>query len=291
MKKRFSVALLVLVLAFMVAQSAFAMENDDFVIQNGTLIMYNGDGGNVVIPDDVTAIGNDAFKDCGGLIGAAIPNSVTTIGEGAFFFCVNMKNVTIPDSVTDIGAYAFGYWFNEDAGGPEKVSDFTIYGKVGSFAEVYAKDYELRFVALPLIAKPTASNILVDGKSVAFDAYNIGGNNYFKLRDLAYTLSGTEKRFEVDWDGVNIAIVLTSGKPYTSVGGEMTGKGAGDKTPLPTTSKITLNGKNVNFTAYNIDDNNYFKLRDIGQAFDFGVDWDGANNTIIIDTSKGYTVD
>jgi hypothetical protein len=50
-----------------------------------------------------------------------------------------------------------------------------------------------------------------------------------------------------------------------------------------------VNGVNTSFDAYNISDNNYFKLRDIGEAFDFGVDWDGAAKTTVIDTSKGYT--
>ncbi|MCL1809634.1 MAG: copper amine oxidase N-terminal domain-containing protein [Clostridiales bacterium] len=140
-----------------------------------------------------------------------------------------------------------------------------------------------------LVAKPTSSTVLVNGSIVSFDAYNISGNNYFKLRDVAHTLSGTEKQYEVAWDAAKNAISLTSDKPYTAVGGEMTGKGAGDKTPAPTSSKIYLDGKEVSFTAYNIEGNNYFKLRDIGAAFDFGVDWDGANNTIVIDTSKGYT--
>ena len=57
----------------------------------------------------------------------------------------------------------------------------------------------------------------------------------------------------------------------------------------PTSSAILVNGEAVAFDAYSINDNNYFKLRDIGQAFDFGVTWDGATNTIIIDTGKGYT--
>jgi hypothetical protein len=60
-------------------------------------------------------------------------------------------------------------------------------------------------------------------------------------------------------------------------------------TARPTSSPVLVNGKNTAFDAYNIANNNYFKLRDIGQAFDFGVDWDGARNTIVIDTSKGYT--
>ena len=140
-------------------------------------------------------------------------------------------------------------------------------------------------------AKPTASTVLVNGESVSFDAYNINDNNYFKLRDLAYALSGTEKQFEVSWEGTANAIILTSDSPYTAVGGEMTGKGEGNKTAMPTNSKIIMDNEEVQFTAYNIEDNNYFKLRDIGAAFDFGVDWDGANNTIVIDTGKGYTPD
>ena len=124
---------------------------------------------------------------------------------------------------------------------------------------------------------------------MAFDAYNINGNNYFKLRDLAFVLSGTEAQFEVVWDGEKNAIALTSGMAYTVIGGEMASGSAGNKSATPTTSTIYLDGTEVSFTAYNIGGNNYFKLRDIGEAFDFGVVWDGARNTIVIDTSTGYT--
>jgi hypothetical protein len=140
-----------------------------------------------------------------------------------------------------------------------------------------------------LVAAPTSSTVIVNGRRVAFDAYNIGGNNYFKLRDLAYTLNGTEKQFEVGWDSAANAITLTAGAAYTPVGGEMASKGAGDKSATSTSSKLHLDGAEAGFTAYNIGGNNYFKLRDIGQAFNFGVDWDGANQTIVIDTGKGYT--
>jgi len=143
----------------------------------------------------------------------------------------------------------------------------------------------------PATANPTSHKVFVNGEETAFDAYNIDGNNYFKLRDLANVLSGTEKQFEVGWDAATNAVTLTSGKAYTKVGGEMTGKGSGNQTAVPTTSKIYLDGKEIQFTAYNIGGSNYFKLRDVGQAFDFGVDWDGAKNTIIIDTKKGYMPD
>ncbi|MEG1492557.1 MAG: stalk domain-containing protein, partial [Oscillospiraceae bacterium] len=107
--------------------------------------------------------------------------------------------------------------------------------------------------------------------------------------DLAFALSGSEKQFDVGWDGAKNAISLTNGKAYTVVGGELVGKGSGDKSGTPTASKIYLDGKEVSFTAYNIDGNNYFKLRDIGQTFNVGVTYDSATNTIVIDTAKGYT--
>jgi hypothetical protein len=139
-----------------------------------------------------------------------------------------------------------------------------------------------------LIATPTASTVLVNGQNVAFDAYLIEGNNYFKLRDLAFILNGTQKQFAVGWDGTANAISLTSGQPYEAVGGEMEGRGAGAKTSTPTSSRIILDSKEVNFTAYNIDGNNYFRLREIATLLDFGVDWIHETRTVIIDTSSGY---
>jgi len=137
-------------------------------------------------------------------------------------------------------------------------------------------------------AIPTTSTVLVNGENVAFDAYFINDNNYFKLRDLAYILNGTEKQFSIVWDGEANAISLTSGQLYIASGDEMKSKGDGVKTPIPTDSKILLDGAKVEFTAYNIENNNYFKLRDIGKVLNFSVEWDEDRDTIVIDTRKGY---
>lgn len=142
-----------------------------------------------------------------------------------------------------------------------------------------------------ITAKPTASKVLVDGKEIAFDAYEINGNNYFKLRDISSVLNGTSKQFEVSWDNEKQAINLLSSKAYTAVGGELAKGDGSNKAATPNTSKIYLDGKEISLTAYTINDNNYFKLRDLGQTFDFGVGWDGAANTVTIDTSAGYTAE
>ena len=139
-----------------------------------------------------------------------------------------------------------------------------------------------------ITANPTSSKVIVNGKAVTFEAYTINGNNYFKLRDIAQAVNKTEKNFEVKWDSKNNAINLISNKPYTPVGGELA-KGDGKaKVAKPTTSKIYKDGKEISLTAYTINDNNYFKLRDIAKAFNIGVTWDGTTNTIGIDTSIGY---
>jgi hypothetical protein len=59
----------------------------EFKIEGTTLIGYHGPGGNVIIPDNVTTIGDYAFSYCSGLTEVAIPDSVTTIGSGAFDGC------------------------------------------------------------------------------------------------------------------------------------------------------------------------------------------------------------
>jgi len=132
----------------------------------------------------------------------------------------------------------------------------------------------------PLTATPTASPVTVDGKKVVFNTYRIEGSDYFKLRDLAYFLSGTPYQFEVEWDIENNTIFLTTGEPYTIMGGEKVKKGQENKTPTPTSAKIFLDGEEKHFTAYTIEGDDYFKLRDIGDVFDFKVTKDVMRNII-----------
>ena len=61
----------------------------------------------VHIPDSLTWIGRNAFRNCTSLKEVHIPDSVTGIGFDAFEGCTSLKEVHIPDSVTEIGDYAF----------------------------------------------------------------------------------------------------------------------------------------------------------------------------------------
>ena len=75
---------------------------------------YSGD---IVVPEKVmasdgveypvTAFGDNAFEECGGLKSITIPSSVTSLGNYCFNSCSGLTSITIPSSVTSLGNYCF----------------------------------------------------------------------------------------------------------------------------------------------------------------------------------------
>jgi hypothetical protein len=57
---------------------------------------------------------------------------------------------------------------------------------------------------------------------------------------------------------------------------------------MPTSSKVILNGTEIPIEAYTIHGNNFFMLHDIAKNVDFSAVWDGPNNSILIDTLRGF---
>ena len=79
--------------------------------------------------------------------------------------------------------------------------------------------------------------------------------------------------------------IMLQKKPYTATGGEMA-KGNHGKTN--TAELSTAYVKKTPFTGYTMNGNNYYKLRDIMNALDVYMGFDGGKKTIIVDISKGY---
>ena len=122
--------------------------------------------------------------------------------------------------------------------------------------------------------------VCLDGLKYSTVAYNIDDNNYFKLRDIAKILDGTIKTFDIKYDGATNSIDMLSFYDYTSVGGELTPGDGNERTALSSSAFLTLDGVPIKATCYNINDNNYFKLRDITDALDCRVEWDNNTQTI-----------
>ena len=54
---------------------------------------------NVVIPDNITEIGETAFAECSEIESVVIPDSVTKINKEAFISCSNLVSVVLPDGL------------------------------------------------------------------------------------------------------------------------------------------------------------------------------------------------
>ena len=126
-------------------------------------------------------------------------------------------------------------------------------------------------------------SLTVDGEPIVCEKYNIDGSNYFKLRDLALLLNGTDCQFSVGWDAATDCVTINSGEPYEPNGSELVIGADRSSTAKPTAQTIYINGElRSDLSVYNLADNNFFKLRDLGEALGFTVDYDAATNTAIV---------
>jgi hypothetical protein len=113
----------------------------------------------VTIPDSVSELGSNAFEncevlkdvtlgtgiksipecifsDCHSIEKIVIPYQVTKIGDNAFRNTTKLAEISIPKTTTSISDNAFSY-----------LSQLTIYGISGSYAQTYADEEGIKFVA------------------------------------------------------------------------------------------------------------------------------------------------
>ena len=142
-------------------------------------------------------------------------------------------------------------------------------------------------VAAP--AAPDAGAVLspqkltVDGEAVECEKYNIGGRNYFKLRDLAYLLNGTGSQFGVGYNEATATVSITTGGAYESIGTELAAGADNSASARPSSQSILIDGAaRGGLTVYNIGGSNFFQLRELGDLLGFEVDFDEDANTAIV---------
>ncbi len=132
------------------------------------------------------------------------------------------------------------------------------------------------------IAAQTPATILVNGEVITCRAYEIYDHTYFKLRDVAAALVGTEVGFAITWNSDLYAIEMLSNTPYITVGGDLVISDYTTLAYVPSVANIYLDGEKVEMEAYELNSSNYFKLRDLAEVIGFNVDWDEATQSIAI---------
>lgn len=135
-----------------------AHEDVELTIRDGVLAsvrMYRGTS--VVVPDEVTTIGEGAFYHCTDMVSVTLPAGLKEIESYAFSQCTSLEELVVPDGVERL------YFSVKDCPnlkkvvipesvkeiwGFERCKNVTIYGKSDSEAEVFAVKKNFPFVAL-----------------------------------------------------------------------------------------------------------------------------------------------
>ena len=176
------------------APKATKVPKSDCRISSGKLTGYNGSAKNIILPDGISAIGENAFLSNKSIISVVIPEGVETIEHDAFHNCPNLERVTlsgtirkidksafwgaaltsivIPDGCEEIGKNCFAFCESlKDIYVPGSVCDIgedafytrndamVIHTEVGSCAEEYAMDNDIdyEYDYLSVSSKSTAA--------------------------------------------------------------------------------------------------------------------------------------
>ena len=131
----------------------------------------------------------------------------------------------------------------------------------------------------------TSQNLTVNGEAKTAEIYNIDGYNYFKLRDMAALLSGTEAQFFVDYDEASRTVIVRTGEAYAMQPGDLEIGADKSASAVRSAQTIQVDGAAVSdLTAFNIGDNNFFKLAELGAKLGFGVTYDTESRTMVVTT-------
>lgn len=115
-----------------IGSQAFSLYDDDFQLRENRKALIS-----VVLPEGVTSIGFRTFDGCPNLTSVTLPSSMTSISYWAFNGCKMLTDIHIPSGTVKIEKTAF-----------ENCEKLTIHAPAGSYAETYAKENSIPFVAV-----------------------------------------------------------------------------------------------------------------------------------------------
>jgi len=160
-----------------------------FVVENGVLLGYFGTEADVVIPREVSEIGENAFLGKSYIYTVTIPDSISVIGNRAFSECGNLESIAIPKSVLSVGDEAFKDCYNLRSIRIERetniigidvfdgCTDLTVDCFFGSAIDEYANEKGIKRFYLPdempieeIVIEETPDRLLCDNNGIIITA-------------------------------------------------------------------------------------------------------------------------
>lgn len=145
-----------------------------------------------------------------------------------------------------------------------------------------------RETANPKVVVSNQKVVVNNGSAQTLTAYNIAGNNFLQLRDLAALLRNTAKSFSLSYNDSTRTASMTTGGNYSLTGLENAAL-ARYKSCVASNQSFILDSKYIYPMAYNVDGANYVMIRDMASAMDFGVTYDSYARTLYVNTGNSYT--
>lgn len=163
--------------------------------------------------------------------------------------------------------------------------------KVYVYQSGSSKTYTLNIYRQPTAPNYQVSvqNLYVNGTAKTLNAVNIKGNNFLKLRDLAYLLDGTSKQFNVTYTESTNTTHIHSLTSYVNDPKNPVNQPITLTRPQLSSQKVTLDGSSAYPIAYNVAGSNYVNLRQVCAMLDIGLTYSAATNTVTITTANSYT--
>lgn len=115
------------------------------------------------------------------------------------------------------------------------------------------------------------------------DVYNIGGSNYYKLRDIVCIMNGWNVPIGLEYNQSANRIDIITGGVYRIIGTELhsTSRKA-TVSAQESDIQVYVDGKQMSFDAYEIDGSTYFKLRDLAEPIGFDVQYNASTGQVAI---------
>lgn len=180
--------------------------------------------------------------------------------------------IRYPEGKTSVTGYTFEPWHLRYLGKELATAVWESGLPYDEYYETFIDVTEKTLTAA--VAVSQTSRLTENGESFLLSTYVVSGETYFKLRDLAFILNGTDLQFDILWNGEMKMISLISNQPYSSEVALSSFESGNVRNMTISQSSLQVGDSVIELPAYFAEGSNYYKLSDIALALGFSVSAD-----------------